>query len=541
MAIKITGTTIIDDSLNITASVGTVDGRTVSADGTKLDGIEAAATADQTGAEIKALYEAETNAFTNAQFAKLGGIENSAKDDQTASEIKALYEAEANAFTDALFTKLGTIETSAKDDQTAGEIKALYEAEANAFTDALFTKLSNIETAATADQTAAQIKTAYEGEASAFTDAQFTKLSNIETAATADQTDAEIKTAVEAASSIALGGSPTTTTQAADDNSTKVATTAYADAAAAAVVAAAPEALNTLNELAAALGDDANYATTTATAIGTKMPLAGGAFTGAVTTNSTIDGRDVAADGTKLDGVEANATADQTGAQIKAAYEAETNAFTDAQFTKLGAIEANATADQTDAEIKTAVEAASDIALGGNPTTTTQTAGNNTTRVATTEFVTAAITAAPDTNTEYTAGTGMTLAGTVFNCDIDSPAEVGLGNLSASGNNLAGDFVATGNITAYSDERLKTDVELITNAVDKVEQLDGVTFTMNGERGTGVIAQMLEEVLPEAVFDNESGFKSVAYGNVIGLLIEAIKEQSAEIETLKSRVDNLQK
>ena len=440
----------------------------------------------------------------------------------------------------------------------------------------MFTKLSNIETAATADQTAAQIKTAYEGEASAFTDAQFTKLSNIETAATADQTDAEIKTAVEAASSIALGGSPTTTTQAADDNSTKVATTAYADAAAAAVVAAAPEALNTLNELAAALGDDANYATTTATAIGTKMPLAGGAFTGAVTTNSTIDGRDVAADGTKLDGVEANATADQTGAQIKAAYEAETNAFTDAQFTKLGAIEANATADQTgaqikaayeaetnaftdaqftklgaieanatadqtDAEIKTAVEAASDIALGGNPTTTTQTAGNNTTRVATTEFVTAAITAAPDTNTEYTAGTGMTLAGTVFNCDIDSPAEVGLGNLSASGNNLAGDFVATGNITAYSDERLKTDVELITNAVDKVEQLDGVTFTMNGERGTGVIAQMLEEVLPEAVFDNESGFKSVAYGNVIGLLIEAIKEQSAEIETLKSRVDNLQK
>ena len=506
MAIKITGTTIIDDSLNITASVGTVDGRTVSADGTKLDGIEAAATADQTGAEIKALYEAETNAFTNAQFAKLGGIENSAKDDQTASEIKALYEAEANAFTDALFTKLGTIETSAKDDQTAGEIKALYEAEANAFTDALFTKLSNIETAATADQT-----------------------------------DAEIKTAVEAASSIALGGSPTTTTQAADDNSTKVATTAYADAAAAAVVAAAPEALNTLNELAAALGDDANYATTTATAIGTKMPLAGGAFTGAVTTNSTIDGRDVAADGTKLDGVEANATADQTGAQIKAAYEAETNAFTDAQFTKLGAIEANATADQTDAEIKTAVEAASDIALGGNPTTTTQTAGNNTTRVATTEFVTAAITAAPDTNTEYTAGTGMTLAGTVFNCDIDSPAEVGLGNLSASGNNLAGDFVATGNITAYSDERLKTDIQLIENAVDKVEQLDGVTFTMNGERGTGVIAQMLEEVLPEAVFDNESGFKSVAYGNVIGLLIEAIKEQSAEIETLKSRVDNLQK
>ena len=119
------------------------------------------------------------------------------------------------------------------------------------------------------------------------------------------------------ADSVALGGSPTTTTQSAADNSTKVATTAYADAAVAALADSAPSTLNTLNELAAALGDDANYATTTTTAIGTKMPLAGGAFTGAVTTNSTFDGRDVATDGTKLDGIEANATADQTAAQIK--------------------------------------------------------------------------------------------------------------------------------------------------------------------------------------------------------------------------------
>ena len=71
------------------------------------------------------------------------------------------------------------------------------------------------------------------------------------------------------------------------------------------------------------------------------------ALTGAVTTNSTFDGRDVATDGAKLDLIEASATADQTGAQIKAAYEAESSAFTDAQFTKLAAIEASA--DVTDA------------------------------------------------------------------------------------------------------------------------------------------------------------------------------------------------
>jgi hypothetical protein len=69
--------------------------------------------------------------------------------------------------------------------------------------------------------------------------------------------------------------------------------------------------------------------------------------TGNITVGGTVDGRDVATDGSKLDGIEASATADQTGAEIKALYEAETSAFTDAQFSKLAAIEA--AADVTDA------------------------------------------------------------------------------------------------------------------------------------------------------------------------------------------------
>jgi uncharacterized membrane protein len=134
-------------------------------------------------------------------------------------------------------------------------------------------------------------------------------------------------------------------------------TITYVDNTVSNLVDSAPATLNTLNELAAALGDDASFSTTVATNIAAKLPLAGGALTGAVTTNSTFDGRDVATDGTKLDGIETSATADQTGAQIKTAYQAETNAFTDAQFTKLGNIEANATADQTGAQIKTAYQA----------------------------------------------------------------------------------------------------------------------------------------------------------------------------------------
>ena len=108
---------------NITVS-GTVDGRDVAADGTKLDGIETGATADQTGAEIKAAYELEANAFTDAQFTKLAGIETGATADQTAAEIKTAYESNTNtnAFTDAEQTKLSGIETGATADQTASEI-----------------------------------------------------------------------------------------------------------------------------------------------------------------------------------------------------------------------------------------------------------------------------------------------------------------------------------------------------------------------------------------------------------------------------------
>ena len=94
-----------------------------------------------------------------------------------------------------------------------------------------------------------------------------------------------------------------------------------------------------------------------------KAELSGAAFTGAITTNSTIDGRDVATDGTKLDGIESGATADQTAAQIKTAYESnsDTNAFTDADHSKLDGIEASA--DVTDTTNVTAAGALMDSEL----------------------------------------------------------------------------------------------------------------------------------------------------------------------------------
>jgi hypothetical protein len=130
--------------------------------------------------------------------------------------------------------------------------------------------------------TAAHIATAVEAASGSntFTDADHTKLSNIEGSATADQTNSEIKTAVEAATSIALGGSPTTTTQAESDNTTKLATTAYVTAKITTLIGGAPSTLNDLNELALAINDDANYNSTLTTALATKLPLAGGTLTG---------------------------------------------------------------------------------------------------------------------------------------------------------------------------------------------------------------------------------------------------------------------
>tara|TARA_B100000424_G_scaffold233627_1_gene197050 strand:+ start:741 stop:1556 length:816 start_codon:yes stop_codon:yes gene_type:complete len=133
------------------------------------------------------------------------------------------------------------------------------------------------------------------------------------------------------------------------------------------------------------------------------------------------------------------------------------------------------------------------------------------------------------------AGTGISYNNStgVITCTVDTPAEVGLGNLSNNGNNLSGAFTATGNITAFSDERLKENIETIEGALDKVSQMRGVMYDKDGERGTGVIAQEMQQVMPEVVQDGE--YLSVAYGNIVGVLIEAVKELKAELDQCKCK------
>jgi len=89
-------------------------------------------------------------------------------------------------------------------------------------------------------------------------------------------------------------------------------------------------------------------------------------------------------------------------------------------------------------------------------------------------------------------------------------------------------------ITAFSDRRKKSNITRIENALDKVCQLSGYTFDYLDERKTGVIAQEVKEVLPEAVYGSEDTSYSVAYGNLAGIIIEAIKELKNEIQELKN-------
>ena len=237
------------------AITGTIDGRDVSADGTKLDGIESGATADQTAAQIKTAYESNANT--------------------------------------------------------------------NNFADADVSKLSGIEPGATADQTAAQIKTAYESNAdtNAFTDADHTKLDGIETAAdVTDTTNVVASLTAGTNVTISAGG--------------VISSTASGGLA------------HVVDDTTPQLGGNLDLNSNDITGTGNLN------FTGSVTLSGTVDGRDVAADGTKLDGIEASADVTDT-ANVTAA-----GALMDSEVTNLAQVKAFDSSDYATAAQGTTADAA---------------------------------------------------------------------------------------------------------------------------------------------------------------------------------------
>jgi len=121
-----------------------------------------------------------------------------------------------------------------------------------------------------------------------------------------------------------------------------------------------------------------------------------------------------------------------------------------------------------------------------------------------------------------TAGTVSASKAVIVDSNKDAS---GFRNITATGT------VQGAEVTATSDERLKSDIKTIDNALYKVMNMRGVSYTKQAEKGIGVIAQEVEKVLPEVVTDGE--YKSVAYGNIVGVLIEAIKDLKKELDEHK--------
>ena len=113
----------------------------------------------------------------------------------------------------------------------------------------------------------------------------------------------------------------------------------------------------------------------------------------------------------------------------------------------------------------------------------------------------------------------------------------GSANLTFNGTNL----VCGGTVTANSDESLKENIKTIDGALEKVQNLRGVEFDYKSDKthSIGLIAQEVEKVLPDLVHENGDGIKSVAYQNIVAVLIEAVKEQQNQIDSLKLQIKSL--
>ncbi len=131
------------------------------------------------------------------------------------------------------------------------------------------------------------------------------------------------------------------------------------------------------------------------------------------------------------------------------------------------------------------------------------------------------------------------------NFGLDSDNVLRIGGWSASANrwqlDMSGNMTVAGTVTANSDIKLKKNIVTIENALDKVLNLRGVEFDRidTEEHQMGVVAQEIEEIIPFLVREDNTGTKSVAYSNMIGLLIEAIKEQNITINNLKVELQTL--
>jgi len=286
-------------------------------------------------------------------------------------------------------------------------------------------------------------------------------------------------------------------------------------------------------------------------------------MTGAITTNSTFDGRNVSVDGSKLDTIatsannysfpytvsagESTSTVVQrnSGGYIFSSYFNGTGTFATSGDSSAMGMFTGTNGSDTYGRSYTAAKARTLLNVANGATNVTNT-NQLTNGAGYTTFTAnqALSTGDSPTFSRVTANgwfyangaTGIywaTYGGGWFMQDtswVRSYSDKGI---------LTGGTMQAATFNTTSDRNTKKDIKPIENALEKVQQLGGYMFTFkhNDQKSSGVIAQEVQKVMPELVQEGGEGHLTVQYGNMVGLLIEAIKEQQAQIDALTAKLN----
>ena len=371
--------------------------------------------------------------------------------------------------------------------------------------------------------------------------------------------------------SAALTSNPTAPTQTGTDDSTKIATTAFVQDRIETVIGNAGSTLDTLGELSASLADDSGSLASLVTEVGTKLAkssnLSDLANAGTARTNlGVVIGTDVQAHNATLDTVAGGTyvgdnsittvgtigTGVWNGTAINQTYlsgQSGTNTGdeSDASTTVKGIVELATTSETTtgtDATRAVTPDGLKDGYQGSGNVTTLGTIATGTWQG------TAIADAYLSSNTAHLSGTQTFTGAKSFDeaVNINKTTEASSKTTGAlivdGGVGIAKALQVGGDVVAYasSDERLKDNIQPIKNPIEKINSISGNSFDWNEQKQNiykgkdyGVIAQEIENILPELVDTRDDGYKAVKYDKLISLLIEGIKELSSEVNKLKEK------
>jgi hypothetical protein len=509
-----TDTVTVPDN-NTTYSVG--DGgltqvNFTTADNSKLDAIEAGATADQTNAEIAAAVEAATdsNTFTDADHSKLNAIEASATADQTNAEIAAAVEAatDSNTFTDADHSKLNAIEAGATADQTSEEIQDIVGAMVSGNTESGITVTyqdadGTLDFAVTSDPTLT-----LSGDASG--SATFTNLGNATLAVVvADDSHNHVISNVDGL-------------QTALDAKT---TPGYVDTQITNLIGGAPGTLDTLNELAAAINDDSAYSSTLTTALATKTAKTSNQSLGSAANVMTISGHTITL-------ARGDSTTDTvTVPDNNTTYSVGDNGLTQKNFTttlktKLDGIATSANNYShpgyagDDFSVDTGALSGATVVSDIDINVTTDSSGHVTDTNGTVS-----------TRTLTLANLGYTGATNANNYSYPYSVNQSTGT---SNNVTFNNVQVNGTLTESSASVYKENISPIGRQLLNIMRLNPVEYDKksSGDHEYGLIAEEVQKIYPDFVGMKDGKADSLNYSRMVSVLVKAVQELTEKVEKL---------